>query len=170
MAAEEDFAVFCAAEMPRLVGAVGLYCGDAHVAEEIAQEALATVWRKWRTVSASAAPGAYAHRTAINLANSYYRRKRAERRAAAAAASGTRTVVDPDVGDRLAVRRALGTLSPRQRAVLVLRYYLGYTVEETAQALGIAPGTVMSSSLRGLERMRRSLGSSVCLPEVTRLA
>lgn len=169
MAAEDEFAAFCRIELPRLVGAIGLYCGDAHVAEEIAQEALARVWRKWRTVSAARAPGAYAQRTAINLANSYYRRKRAERRAAAMLTPPS-VVVDADVGDRLVVRRALADLSQRQRAVLVLRYYLGYTVDETAAALGLAPGTVMSNSMRGLERMRRSLGSSVSVREVSRLA
>jgi RNA polymerase sigma factor (sigma-70 family) len=65
-----------------------------------------------------------------------------------------------DAGDHdelLAVRSALSALAPRQRAVLVLRYYEGLSEAEIASALGMAPGTVKSQARDGLARLRRAL-------------
>ena len=55
------------------------------------------------------------------------------------------------------VREALRTLAPRQRAVLVLRYYEGMSEAEIAASLGIAPGTVKSQARDGLVRLRQAL-------------
>src|SRR5688500_17429750 len=61
MAADEEvFAEFCRREHQRLVGALGLYCGDFDLAEELAQEALARVWRDWATVQRKDSPAAWA--------------------------------------------------------------------------------------------------------------
>ena len=49
----EEFAAFCRAEQSRLIAALGLYCGDFDVAEEIAQETLARMWRDWDKVRAN---------------------------------------------------------------------------------------------------------------------
>jgi len=93
-------AEFCSAEYPRLVGAMSLYTGDAALAEELAQEALARACRNWSSVKNMPAPGAWAHRVAVNLANTHFRRARLERRARSAldahdsrrAASSNRTL------------------------------------------------------------------------------
>lgn len=61
----------------------------------------------------------------------------------------------PDLDQREALRRALGTLAPRQRAVVVLRYYEDLTEKETAALLGIAVGTVKSQARDGLAGLRR---------------
>lgn len=74
-------AAFCRREYPRLVGALSLYCGDADVAEELAQEALIRAADRWPHVGQMDAPGAWVYRVGMNLCGSWFRRKRAERRA-----------------------------------------------------------------------------------------
>jgi DNA-directed RNA polymerase specialized sigma24 family protein len=78
---ESEFAAFCVEEHPRLVGALSLYCGDRAVAEELAQDALSRACRDWNKIRHLGSPGAWTHRVAINLANSYFRRAAAETRA-----------------------------------------------------------------------------------------
>ena len=71
------------------------------------------------------------------------------------------TAEPPDVGrsddgadERIALQRALGSLAPRQRAVIVLRYYEDLTEVQTAEALGIAVGTVKSQTRDAIQRLR----------------
>src|ERR687892_2759366 len=86
---EELFAM-CQEEHPRLVGLLGLYCGDHDVAEDLAQEALIRLCRDWRRVRKLHAPERWLRRVAINLAHSHYRRKTIERRALSLLASRPR--------------------------------------------------------------------------------
>ena len=86
----EDLARFCREQRPQLVGSLGLYCGDVGLAEELANEALARVCRDWNHVRDLERPGAWAHRVAMNLANSWFRRRGAERRAVGWKASSPR--------------------------------------------------------------------------------
>lgn len=78
---DEDLVVFCRVQYLRLVGLLGLYCDDRGVGEELAQETLARVWRKWPRVHHLDHPEEWAERVGINLANSHFRRILAERRA-----------------------------------------------------------------------------------------
>lgn len=149
-----DPARFCDRVSGRLVGSLTLYCGDRHLAEELAQEALARAWERWPAVSRMASPEAWTFRTAMNLANSGFRRRRIERRVLARAVG--RETVDPDDGTAVAVRAAVRALPPRQRAVIVARWFLGYGVAETAELLGCAPGTVKSTTHQALARLRES--------------
>lgn len=149
-----ELAAFCARDHRRLVGSLTLHCGDPHVAAELAQEALARVCADWRKVGQMDAPGAWLHRVAVNLASSHYRRRKAER--GAVARFGLRQVEDhgPDPAGALAVRRAVAALPLRQRTALVLRYYSDLSVEQTAEAMGCAPGTVKSLTSQALASLR----------------
>lgn len=120
----DDLSAFCRREHPRLVGALSLYCGDALLAQELAQEALVRVCQRWEQVRAKGSPEAWAHRVALNLAHSWYRRRAAERRALAR--HGAQGPVAPASADDLAVRTAVARLPHPERQVLVLRYYLDY--------------------------------------------
>jgi len=62
--------------------------------------------------------------------------------------------------DRLAIREALAQVPPRQRAVLVLRYYADCDVAETARLVGCTEGTVKSQAARGLARLRELLAAA----------
>ncbi len=149
---------FCRREHRRLVGSLTLHCGDPHVAAELAQEALARVCQDWNRVAGMAAPGAWLHRVAINLASSHYRRRACERRAVQRF-GGRR--VDQGLADpagALAVRAAVAALPLRQRTALVLRYYSDLSVEQTAEAMGCAPGTVKSLCSQALAQLRQHAG------------
>jgi RNA polymerase sigma factor (sigma-70 family) len=147
---------FCREEWPRLVGALALTTADGELARELAQETLARVSRDWEKVVRMDAPGAWAHRVAMNLANSHFRRRAAERRALNRLTRQTeRVVVDHvDGADVLAVRAALDALTERQRAVLVARYYLDWSVRDTSQALGFPEGTVKTLTRQALQALR----------------
>jgi RNA polymerase sigma-70 factor (sigma-E family) len=155
-----DLEDFCRREHPRLVGALTLYCGDPHVAAELAQEALARACDHWGSVRQMEAPGAWVHRVAMNLAGSLFRRRAAERRASARVASGQVEDFGPDRADVLAVRAAVAALPDRQRTALVLRYYSDLSVEQTADAMRCAPGTVKSLTSQALAALRRRAGLS----------
>jgi RNA polymerase sigma-70 factor (sigma-E family) len=157
---DEDLTHFCRAEYPRLVGALSLYCGDRHVAEELAQDAIVRVISDWPKVRRFQAPGAWAHRVAINLANSHLRRRLAERRAKQRLfAYVPRIHHDPDTPTALAIREIVASLPKRQRAVVVLRFFADLSVREVADLLDCPEGTVKSLTAKALSSLRAtSLG------------
>jgi len=150
--APSDLTAFCEAEWPRLVGALSLYTGDADLAEELAQEAVARVCRHWRRVRAMDAPGAYLHRIARNLAHSPFRRRRAGERAQTRAGEVLTSVGPGD--DAVTLRAVVSSLPERERDAIVLRFYLGYSVRETADALDCPEGTVKTLTHRAIGRLR----------------
>lgn len=150
---------YCTRVRPWLVGSLSLYCGNADVAEELAQDTLARVWDRWPEVAAMAAPDSWTYRVALNLANSHYRRRAAERRATARSERGREAADTPDAADALSVREAVARLPKRQRAALVLRYYADLPVAEAAALLGCAPGTVKALTHQAIAALRASVGT-----------
>jgi RNA polymerase sigma factor (sigma-70 family) len=156
--APDALGVFCRREHPRLVGTLSLYCGDVALAEELAQEALYRACREWSKVSMMAAPGAWVHRVAINLANSAYRRRLAARRASHALhVLGHDDAYTHDQATAMAVRQAVAALPARQRAAIVLRHFSGYSVAETAELLGVSEGAVKQLTHRAAATLRDRL-------------
>lgn len=152
---------FTATHHGRLVGTLWLYCGDRDVAEELAQETLVRVCRDWEQVSRMAAPGAWAHRVAINLANSHFRRRGAARRAQSRIqADALDHHVDPDGAANVAVRRAVAALNPKQRSVVVLRYYADLPLQDIADALGLSLSAVKSLHHRATRALQDALGEA----------
>ena len=141
---------------PRLVGALGLFCGDRSMAEDLAQDALSRLWERWPTSRRPAHPMAWCYRVGVNLARSAARRRAIEKRAlrplalAPDIADGTGAVADA-----LTVRAALLELPARQRQAVVARYYLGLSVEEAALAMGCASGTVTALTHQAIVNLRR---------------
>lgn len=156
MTADPELVGFCKREHPRLVGALSLYCGDAAVAEELAQEALYRACRDWPHVRGLAAPGPWVHRVAVNLANSRFRRQRAEARAYRRRGPDAE-LPGADPADVLAVHAALAQLPARQRQAVVLRHLLGFTTAEVAAVLGASEGAVKQLTLRGVTALRVAL-------------
>jgi RNA polymerase sigma factor (sigma-70 family) len=152
----DDLASFCEVQRPRLVGMLGLHCGDADVAEELAHDAIAKACEKWPKVRQMEFPEAWIWRVALNLATSYFRRKAAEKRASTRLqARPDEAIPDPSSTWAVEVRQAVASLPPRQRSALVLRYYLDLSIIETAQVMDCSEGTVKAlthkaeASLRG---------------------
>lgn len=155
---ESEFSAFCEGEHPRLVGALSLYCGDAGVAQELAQDALARACRDWPRVRRLDAPGAWTHRVAINLANSLFRRRAAEARARSRL-NGTATpaAAPVDPATAIALRNAVASLPRRPRTALILRYYVDLPVREVAALMGCPEGTVKTLTGRAIASLRRLL-------------
>ena len=152
-----EVTAFCQRVQPRLLGALTLYCGDAAVAEELTQETLAVVWDKWSRVQVMAAPEAWALRVGFNMANSWLRRRIAERRALRRLGPGSD---HHDVPEDPGVREALRRLPTRQRTAVVMRYFADLSVEQTAEAMRCAPGTVKALTHQGITSLRRDLALS----------
>lgn len=152
--ADDERAEFCIAEYPRLVGAVSLYTGDADMAVDVAQEALARACAHWSRVSRMAAPGAWVHRVAINEANSAARKRSRERHARDRAASAHPRHEELPIEAMADVRSALARLSDRQRKAVVLRYYLDLSARDAAYVMNCAEGTVRALTHQALTRMR----------------
>lgn len=173
LTAAQEFAAFAVREHPRLVGALTLYCGDIALAEELAHDTLVRCRQQWRRVAAADRSGAYAHRIAINLANSWFRRRSAERRAMQRAAGGhSEGRDDPCSADAVAVRRAVASLPARQREVVVRRFYLDEDVPTVAAAMGVTASSVRSATTRAIAALRRdfdiAIGSSEEVCDVSR--
>jgi RNA polymerase sigma factor (sigma-70 family) len=157
--APAELVAFCEALHPRLVGTLVVQTGDRELARECAQEALVRVCERWPEVGAMASPAGWAYRVAFNLAASRGRRRAVERRALARLA-GRRsdlTVAAEEPSDGRPVRLAVVALPPRQRQAVALRFYADLSVEETAAAMGCAPGTVKSLTAQAVAALRRHL-------------
>jgi RNA polymerase sigma-70 factor, ECF subfamily len=140
-----------------LFGALWLVTRDRHEAEELTQDAFVKVWERWDRVQELEDPVGYLYRTGMNL----LRNRR--RRVALAVRRAVRMVPPPDdemrtVDDRDAIVRALGRLTPAQRAALVLVDLVGFTSEEAGKALGVRPSTVRVLAARGRTTLRQQTG------------
>ena len=132
-----------------------LVTGDRQRAEDLVQEALTQVALRWRQL-ADGHPDAYARQAIVRTTLSWWRRRRREVVSDAAAQRGSTRGAERQSESRLALDRALASLTPRQRAVIVLRYYEDLTERATADALGVAPGTVKSQTHLALRRLRET--------------
>ena len=160
---DEEFAELVHACWASLYRTAYLMLGDAADAEDLVQTALAKTYASWRKVrSIDAAPG-YARTTLVNTAASWFRKKgwRNERPTEVLPEAASTSHLESDLSDRRTVMNALGTLPPRQRAVVVLRYYEDLSVAQVAHALGITEGTVKSQTSEALSKLRALLGDSV---------
>ena len=145
----------CRAEWPRLVGSLTLVTGDADLATDLAQEALARLCRDWPAVSRMDAPGAWAHLVAMNLARSHFRRRAvARRRASQLEPWAMRGSADHDDTTTIAVRAAVAQLPERERIVIALRYFADLSVQETAHAMRCPEGTVKTLTRRAVHALR----------------
>lgn len=147
------FASFADANYRRLIGTLTLYCGDQEVAEELAHDALVRACERWGEVSQMTSPGAWLHRVAVNLANSYFRRKRAERRALRRAGREV-AAGSPDRDVAVLVRRAISQLPTRQREAVILRYFHDLPVVDAAALMGITDGSMKQLTHRALTSLR----------------
>lgn len=155
-----DFGAFVRSEHEQLVRTLILHCGDPALAEQLAQDAFVRARERWDRVSRMEAPGAWLHRVAINLSNSWWRRRAAEHRAYARV--GARPDIDttPDAADAVAVRAALLALPSRQRELLVLRFFLDLSVRETAARMGMKEGSVKSTTHRAVTALRAQMADT----------
>lgn len=141
-ASGDDFSDFYVVTYARLVGVLARVCDGREDAEEVVQEAFVRLVQRWPQVSRYDDPESWVRSVAFRLATSRWRKRRAG--AAALLRLGPAPHVGPPGVDGVTVDAVLAALSPAHRAVLVLHYAVGLTVEEIACELAVAPGTVKS--------------------------
>src|SRR5437667_5776360 len=154
----DGFDAFVVARGQALLRFAHVLCGSGHLAEDLVQEVLARVHRRWERIERMEAPEAYVRRAVVREFLSWRRRR-----------SSTEAVVRevPDVAD---VRDAVGRVAARdemakllaglpraQRAVLVLRFYADLPDEEIAATLGCSASTVRAHASRALARLRLAI-------------
>ena len=138
-----------AARSAALLRTAYLLTGDRHDAEDLVQAALTKVVPRWGRLRE---PEPYVRRILVNESISRWRRRRWRETSVPEVGDVARP--GHDVDQQLVLRQALGRLAPRQRAVIVLRYFDDLTEAQTADALGISVGTVKSQSRDALARLR----------------
>jgi RNA polymerase sigma-70 factor (sigma-E family) len=161
---DRQFTEFVRAHQGDLLKTAWLLCGDRHQAEEMVQQALVRTYSRWPHVR-QRDPLGYARKALANLRIDHWRRRRRE------------VLVPPDdvgpdstpvhgraeagdrTGDRDQLVRALSTLTPRQRRVVVLRHFLDLSEAEVADDLGVSPGTVKSTASRAMAQLRSVLAA-----------
>ena len=145
---------FLAERADRLMRTAVLLTGSREAGQDLLQTALERLLRRWRRFDGD--PEGYLRRTLYNLAADGFRRQGRLQRKLLLLRTAAPPPADPiaEVDLRDALVRLLLQLPPRQRAVLVLRYWEQLTEAETAAVLGWPEGTVKSAASRGLQRLR----------------
>jgi RNA polymerase sigma-70 factor (sigma-E family) len=154
-AAYRDYVV---ARMDALRRTAYLLCRNWHTADDLVATTLTKLYRKWHVAGRVANVDAYVRAILVNVWAD--ERRRPWRREVSTDALPEYTGDQPPGHDEHGLLAYLGTIAPRFRAVLVLRFYCDLSIEETAEALGIAAGTVKSQTARGLAAMRAALTES----------
>ncbi|WP_345522187.1 SigE family RNA polymerase sigma factor [Nocardioides conyzicola] len=152
---EAEFGRWAQQRQVALLRTALLLTGDRQRAEDLVQEALTQVALRWRRL-ADDYPEAYARQVIVRRNISWWRKHRHE--VVVELSDGVATSGGPEgaVERRLMLGRALAGLTPRQRSLVVLRYYEDLTVRDAADALGVSVGTVKSETHHALRRLRES--------------
>jgi RNA polymerase sigma-70 factor (sigma-E family) len=151
---DEEFREFMHGRWPAMVRLAYGLTGDPGQAEDIAQAAFARAYASWGRVSKASDPDAYVRRIVINENRKQFRKRRV-----AEELPGTLPEIgvwDETSSGSSLLLDALRRLGPRQRAVVVLRYWLDMSEADTAAALNCSAGTVKSQAARALAALRKS--------------
>jgi len=172
MGADEDaveFASFVRARGSALIRTAYLLTGDQQLAEDLVQTALARTHLAWRRLHAVGNAEAYARKVMYHQQVSVWRSRGSKREVVTdSLPESFRADESEATALRLAMRQALDRLTPRQRAVLVLRFYEDRSEREAAELLGCSVGTVKSQTSRALQKLRSTAPEFGLVEEMTR--
>ncbi|MEV0645440.1 SigE family RNA polymerase sigma factor [Phytomonospora sp. NPDC050363] len=152
---EREFRDFVAHRSDSLLHVAYLLTGDVHLAQDLLQTALMTCARRWHRIRDREQPTAYVRKAMYRHQINWWRRR--GRRPESVTDRPPETPGDDHAArtaDRAGVVTALRRLPPRQRAVVVLRYYEDLPEAEVARLLGVSLGTVRSQASKGLAKLR----------------
>ncbi|MEU6619590.1 SigE family RNA polymerase sigma factor [Streptomyces litmocidini] len=157
----DEFLEFASARTGHLFrSACLLTSGDTHLAEDLTQETLGRMYALWGRMARIGNPAAYAQTVLVRTFLSHQRRRSATERPL-----GELPDRAPEHGEdpalRIALLDALAALAPKDRAVVVLRYWEDRSIEETAEALHVSSAAVRTRSVRALAKLRERLGGSL---------
>lgn len=155
MEEREDFERWANARWIPLVRVATLLTGDSYAAEDLVQETLVRAAQHWSRIADR--PDPYVRRVLYSRSVDAWRWRRRQPDPASEDASnpvGTGDLAS-ESDTRITLADALGRLTPRQRAVLVLRFYEDRSEQETAEVMGVSSNTVKSQTRHALMRLRQ---------------
>lgn len=156
----EDFAEFVRQALPGLLRYGHMLTGNPHDAADLVQTVLERIGARWQAIARKTGdPVAYTRKAMVNAHVSRWRRTRRE--SLLAELPDTPATPDDDPFDNEPLWEALRGLPPRQRTVLVLRYYEELSEAEIAAVMGVSRGTVKSQTSKAMATLRGRLGTSV---------
>jgi RNA polymerase sigma-70 factor (sigma-E family) len=163
---EDEYVAYVTARGAGLRRTAYLLCGDWHRAQDIVQTAIAKLYVHWRRAVRMDNLDAYVRRIVVRVFLD-------EQRLAWSKVRRMASVPEPeaahrlDADDRIVLLEALAKVPPRQRAVLVLRFWEDLSVEQTAEVLRCSTGNIKSQTARGLAAMRKLLPHPLLLDPVS---
>jgi RNA polymerase sigma-70 factor (sigma-E family) len=161
------FAEFVAARSGSLHRAAYLMVGDVGLAQDLVQEALTKTYVAWPRLRDPGNAEAYTRKAITTTAISWFRKKSWYGERPADLLPETPNMGHADaVAVHTSLMHALGQLPPRQRAVIVLRFYEDLTETQTAAVLGCAVGTVKSQGASALQKLRALMGDQLDLSDL----
>jgi RNA polymerase sigma-70 factor (sigma-E family) len=163
---DASYREFVVARMEPLRRTAYLLCGNWHTGDDLVSIVLSKLYRRWRRIERLANTDAYVRRMLLNAWLDERRRARwREVLVPSPAEEAGLDLLDSGVTERMRVMSLLGELPPRRRSVLVLRFFQDLSVEETAELLGVSPGTVKSQTARALSYLRERLSIDITVTE-----
>jgi RNA polymerase sigma-70 factor (ECF subfamily) len=153
--APTSFEEFFEREKAGLYGSLCMVTRNRHEAEELTQDAFVRVLERWERVGVMDDPRAYLYRTAMNTFRTAYRRTTLAAKRVVGASRPDESIADVDARD--VTMRALATLSPRQRAAVVLTDLLDFPSEQAARMLGIRAATVRTHVSRAHAALKETM-------------
>jgi len=160
---ENAFRAFALTRRPSLRRTAFLLCGDWHQADDLVQAALVKLYVAWPRVRSSEPPDGYMHRILVRCYLD--ERRRPWRRESPVDVLEDAAAAPGHTDELLDLRAGLAHLPKRQRATLLLRFWLDESVAQTAEALGCSEGTVKSQTARALNTLRSLLGDPALVAE-----
>lgn len=161
---EDGFTAFARSCSATLFRTAYLMTGDYQRAEDLVQTTLVRVYQRWSRVEAMERPVGYARKVLVSQEISWWRRRSSRESALFLRDEPVSGDLADDLVEHERVWKAVLSLSPRQRAVTVLKYYEDMSEADIAETLGMAPGTVKSHSHAAGRRLAELLGDPAVAP------
>jgi RNA polymerase sigma-70 factor (sigma-E family) len=155
---DDEFVEFAGTHAASLRRTAYLMCRDWHLAQDLTQTTLAKLYPVWGRLGWVENPAAYARKV---LLRSFldHRRRRGSQELVVESLPDIAEHDDPEL--RLTLLDALGSLPPRDRAIVVLRYWDDHSIESVAELVGVSVSVVKTQSMRSLAKLRELLGEDL---------
>lgn len=153
----ESFTEFALAARAGLRRHAFLLCGDWHEAEDLVQDTLTNVYRRWPKASRHDEMDSYGHTALVRRFLSVHRQARWRREIPHPVPPDQPGTHDRTPEDRLSLLACMRRLPPRQRIVIVLRFWADLSIQQTAEAMGVSPGTIASQHHKALVTLRQNV-------------
>lgn len=161
---DHDFDAWYVDARASLGPALAAWCGDRSLAAEALDEAFVRALERWDRVRTPVSPSGWVWQTAVNIIRRRTTRRHLEERLVRRLSVTQRDHVAGPTGDDIDLRRALLTLTDKQRTTIVLFYVGDLTTNQVAAVMGVAPGTVGATLHQARQRLRNHLDTSEVPP------